>query len=448
MLVRRCVAIALDWLSLLVPEAGEREHWRARWFHSLPSYNAWLESRNLPPAVLREHLFRYLRDGAAEAFSSRWEMAAIRDEWRRKFRAPGVALFLPFALLAVGLWSSDMADRLRASFRPIAPAPVGDRLVTAVPERSFFGKTQGFTPRQFGLIRERASSYSTLSGYAIRWQTVAVPGGDVRLRRIAVAGPGVFSIFGLREGQAYAAGELGSKWVGRTLYTGGQRYRIAGVWPRNLRPALARPDFWIPQSTEQFDATMVAVLKRGVTHEAASAELRDLLLSAPARQGSGTPTAVVSLRHGQAGELGSLWSGFLALIAGLTAFAIWKAVRRRVWRTELFFLAKAIPLTSGIFLCSVATFGLLASGSASGPFFLFWLTGLGAVLGIWWARRDQELRCPHCLARMTMAVQIGTHGAALLEGVGDEVLCEYGHGSLWVPGAPAQAFGPGVWRGE
>lgn len=448
MLVRRCVAIALDWLSLLVPEAGEREHWRARWFHSLPSYYAWLESRNLPQAALREHLFQYLRDGAAEAFSSRWEMAAVQDEWARRLRAPAFALIPPSLLLGIGLWWSDSAAPLRAAFRPIAPSAVGDRLVTAVPERSFFGKTQGFTPRQFRLIRERANSYSTLAGYAIRWQTVAVPGGDVRLRRIALAGPGVFSTFGLREGQAYVAGELGSQWVGRTLHTGGRRYRIAGVWPRDFRPALARPDFWIPESTEQFDATMVAVLKPGVTHDAASAEIRDLLLSAPARKGSGTPTAVVSLRHGQAGVLGSLWIGFLAVILGLAVFAVWRAVRRRVWRTELFFLAKAIPLTTGIFLCSVAALGMLASGSASGPFFLFWLTGLAAVLGIWWARRDQELRCPHCLARMTMAVQIGTHGAALLEGVGDEVLCEYGHGALWVPGAPAQAFGPEVWRGE
>ena len=47
-----------------------------------------------------------------------------------------------------------------------------------------------------------------------------------------------------------------------------------------------------------------------------------------------------------------------------------------------------------------------------------------------------------------MSVQIGTHGASLLEGVGDEFLCEYGHGSLWLPGVPPQAFGPEVWRDQ
>ncbi len=355
-------------------------------------------------------------------------------------------MILPFAALTLGLWWSEGAASLRAAFRPIAPT-AGDRLVTALPERSFFGKAHGFTPRQFSLLRERASSYSTLAGYALRWQTVTTPEGGSRLRRIALAGPGVFSTFGLREGQAYVGEQLGSAWVGQTLQTGGRSDRIAGFWPRNLRPTLARPDFWIPESTAGFDTTMVAILKPGVTHATTSREVQDILLSAPVRQDSGTPTAVVPLRHGQAKLMSSLWIGFVAVLFGVTLFAMWRAISCRSWRIKLFFLAKVAPLTAGAFLCSEAGFGMLASGSASGPFFIFWLTGVGAVLGIWWARRDQHLRCPHCLARMTMAVQIGTHGAAFLGGVGDEVLCEYGHWTLWVPGAPAQAFGPEVWRG-
>jgi hypothetical protein len=191
---------------------------------------------------------------------------------------------------------------------------------------------------------------------------------------------------------------------------------------------------------------MVALLKPGVSHEAASGELRDVLLSAPPRRGSGTPTAVIPLRHSQAGVLGELWWSLLVLIFGLSVFAIWNATRNRTWRLELFFLAKVSALATGVMLCASASMVMLTSGTASGPFFIFWLTGVAVVLGIWWARRDQHLRCPHCLARMTLAVQIGTHGASLLEGVGDEVLCEYGHGSLWVPGAPSQAFGPEVWR--
>lgn len=103
---------------------------------------------------------------------------------------------------------------------------------------------------------------------------------------------------------------------------------------------------------------------------------------------------------------------------------------------------------TGVFLAAVTWLGSLGSGTATGPFFVYWCSGVAAALGLWWAWRDQHLRCHTCLARITLAVQVGTHGAPLLEGVGDELLCEYGHGSLWVPGAPSPAFGPEVWRGE
>ena len=430
-----CVAIALHCLSLLVPGAG-RECWRARWSDNLNDYLAWLRSRGLPGAEVRTRLGRYLWDGAAEAVASRWPLPELVEKWRRGLRRPWGALIFPIATLALGLWWSGGAAVLRAAFRP-------STLVTAVPERSFFGKTYGFTARQFELIRIRAQSYSAIGGYAVRLQPV-----DGRERRVAFVTTGLFGALGLSEGQAYVAEQLGSQWVGGSIETGGRTYRVTGVWPRDLRPALARPDFWIAEPPAGLDTTMVAALKPGVTLERASLELRDLLLSAPPRKGSGTPTAVIPLRHSQAGMLGSLWIGFLSTAFGLAAFSLWRAARRRAWRLELFFLAKVLPLVTGILCCSVAGFGMLSSGSVGGPFLVFWLTGIGVVMGIWWARRDQHLRCPHCLARMTLSVQIGTHGAALLEGVGDELLCEYGHGSLWLPGAQAQAFGPEVWRSQ
>ena len=445
----RCVAIALKWLSLLVPQADGRERWRARWPHSLPAYASWLDSRQLPANEVRRQLLRYLNDAGVEAASARWPLPEVRELWLRRLRKPWVALILPLTMLATGLWWSNGASFWRASRRPLSTA-WGERLVTAVPERSFFGKAHGFTPRQFKIIGERARSFAALDGYAIRLETVESRGEPSRVRRLALAGPGVFAALGFAGNQAYVAEQLGaSRWLGRTIVTGGHSYRIGGVWPGDLRPALTRPDFWLPERpAERFDTTMVAVLAPGVSYETASREIRDILLSAPARRGSGTPTAVIPLRHGQAGMLGALWAGFLVTLAGLVGFAAWRATRQGLWRLELFFLAKALPLMAGIFCWSVAGFARPASGSASGPFLIFWLTGIAAVMGIWWARRDQRLRCPECLTRMTLAVQIGTHGAALLEGVGDEVLCEYGHGALWLPGAPAQAFGPEVWRSE
>ncbi len=444
----RLLAIALGWLSLLVPEAGLRARWRAKWADSLEDYALWLGSRGYPQDEIRRRLLQYLRDGAAEAFSARWPAGQLADAWRRRWRSPWVALSFPLAVLAAGWWCSEGAALLRSAFQPLVPA-AGNRLVTAVPEHSFFGKNRGFTARQFRLLKERSRSYLTLTGYSLRQLDAGSPGGPVSLRRVAFAMPELFSVFGFEDGRAYVAEQLGAEWIGRTVEIAGQRYRVAGVWPKNFRPAQARPDFWIPATPGGFHTTMVALLKPGVTAAEATKELREILLSAPARSGSGSPTAVIPLVHSQAGVLSSLWIGFLLLAGGLIALVAYRISRRRAaWRLELFFLAETLPLVGGIFGCSVAGFAIPASGTVTGPFLVCWLTGMCAALGIWWARRDQHLRCPHCLARMTMSVQIGTHGASLLQGVGDEFLCEYGHGSLWLPGVQSQAFGPEVWRDQ
>lgn len=442
----RLLAIALGWLSLLVPEAGRRARWRARWADSLEDYALWLGSRGYPRDEIRRRLTQYLRDGAAEAFSARWPAGQLADAWRRCWRSPWVALTFPLAVLAVGWWWSEGVALLRSASRPLV-ASAGDRLVTAVPEHSFFGKNRGFTARQFRLIKERSQSYSTLTGYSWRQLEAGPPGGPVSLRRVAFAMPELFGVLGFEDGQAYVAEQLGAEWIGRTVEIAGQRYPIAGVWPKNFRPAQARPDFWIPATPAGFHTTMVAVLKPGVTRQEATKELREILLSASASNVS--PNVVIPLVHSQSGVLNSLWVGFLLLEGGLVALVAYRILRRRAaWRLELFFLAETVPLVAGLFGCSVAGFAIPASGTVTGPFLVCWLTGMCAALGIWWARRDQHLRCPHCLARMTMSVQIGTHGASLLEGVGDEFLCEYGHGSLWLPGVPAQAFGPEVWRDQ
>lgn len=443
MLLIRAVAIVLNWLSRLVPDAGERELWRYRWVQQFPHYTQWLESRGHSSAERRRHLVRYVQDGASEAAAARWPDGSPFDALWRWGRHPAASLlFPPLAVLALGLAWSRGAEPLRhALWTDASPTP----LVSAIPTKSFFGKNTGFTARQFDLVRTRARSYAAFEGYALR---------NLDGRRIAFVTPGLFALVGVPAGQtALASAELGPAWIGRWIHVAGRNYRVSGVWPRALRPSPARPDFWIPETLATFaerryDTFPVAALRPGVAMEAATAELQDLLLSAPPRKGSGTPNQVVPLVHGQAGVMEVLWIGFLALVAGLVVFTAYRLGGAEGWRKELFFAAKAVPLVTGVFLSAVAWLGTFGSGSAAGPFFVYWCSGVATALGLWWAWRDQHLRCHTCLSRMTLAVQVGTHGAPLLEGVGDELLCEYGHGSLWVPGAPSQAFGPEVWRGE
>jgi hypothetical protein len=118
----------------------------------------------------------------------------------------------------------------------MVPDSANARLVTAVPEQSFFGKAHGFTPRQFSLLRLRSTSYAALGGYAVRWQAVQEPGGVSKPRRIAIADPAVFSIFGLPQGQAYVAEQLASGPAAGVRIKHGLTSGSRNPQPRSMRP--------------------------------------------------------------------------------------------------------------------------------------------------------------------------------------------------------------------
>lgn len=449
-MLAQIVGIALRLVSLLVPEAGERAHWRAKWPGKLADYLRWLESRPISPADIRRGLLSYLRDGAREAVEIRWPDGLLLAGFQRRLRSPWAAVAWPALLMLAGLAVSQGLAPLRRSTQPLVTRP-GGLLVTAEPSKSYFGKSPGFSSRQFAIIRSRSHVYASIAGFSMR-RAVVDAGAP---RTVAFATPELFALLGLpASATALVAEELGPRWLGRHIEVAGRRYRVSGFWPRHFRPALARPDFWIAESfltfdERRYDTSLVALLKNGITLSAATTELQDLLLSAPPRQGTGSPDTVVALRHRQAGIYATLWFTYLALVAALILRTLF-LVRQTggVWRKELFFAAKALPLVTGTMALAVASLDLRWAASAAGTFFVYWWAGVFTALGLWWAWRDQATRCPECLTRMTLSVQVGSHGNPLLEGVGDELLCEYGHGALWLPGAPAQAFGPEVWRSQ
>ncbi|MCC6538040.1 MAG: hypothetical protein IT162_10845, partial [Bryobacterales bacterium] len=237
MLLIRAVAVVLNGLGRLVPDAGERELWRHRWVTQFPHYTQWLESRGHSPAERRRHLVRYVQDGAREAIAARWPDGSPFDAlWRWGRQPVATLLFPPAAVLALGLAASRGAEPLRlALWTEASPTP----LVSAVPTKSFFGKNTGFTARQFELVRTRARSYAALEGYALR---------NLDGRRIAFVTQGLFALVGIGGPQtALASAELGQAWVGRWIHVAGRNYRVSGVWPRAVRPSAARPDFWIQE---------------------------------------------------------------------------------------------------------------------------------------------------------------------------------------------------------
>jgi hypothetical protein len=62
------------------------------------------------------------------------------------------------------------------------------------------------------------------------------------------------------------------------------------------------------------------------------------------------------------------------------------------------------------------------------------------LLGLNWAFRDQQQRCPYCLRPMAHPVQIGQPSRTFLDWNGTELVCERGHTLLHIPEIPTSWF--------
>ena len=67
------------------------------------------------------------------------------------------------------------------------------------------------------------------------------------------------------------------------------------------------------------------------------------------------------------------------------------------------------------------------------------------LLGLGWAFRDQQRRCPICLRRMAHPVDVGQPSRTFLAWNGTELVCERGHTLLHIPETPTSWFGSQRW---
>jgi hypothetical protein len=67
------------------------------------------------------------------------------------------------------------------------------------------------------------------------------------------------------------------------------------------------------------------------------------------------------------------------------------------------------------------------------------------LLGVSWAFRDQQQRCPVCLSRMAHPVDVGQLSRTFLDWNGTELVCASGHTLLHIPKTPTSWFGSQRW---
>jgi hypothetical protein len=117
----------------------------------------------------------------------------------------------------------------------------------------------------------------------------------------------------------------------------------------------------------------------------------------------------------------------------VTAGSTNRWVRSRRW----IFLAAKVALVLLIVFCGTVALTQIAGAIVAQP----QAAMVAYFFAFRWVLKDQRRRCPVCLQLLTNPVRIGRSSRFLLDWNGTELMCEQGHGLLYVPETPSTFSG-------
>jgi hypothetical protein len=119
------------------------------------------------------------------------------------------------------------------------------------------------------------------------------------------------------------------------------------------------------------------------------------------------------------------------------------ASRSRFWA---FLFAKITMLTAIVYYASLDLGCLLAQPFSPSSAYVQVTSSVAlCLLGLGWAFRDQQHRCPVCVRQMAHPVEVGQPSRTFLDWNGTELVCERGHTLLHIPEAPTSWFSSQRW---
>jgi hypothetical protein len=232
--------------------------------------------------------------------------------------------------------------------------------------------------------------------------------------------------------------------IGRSYSIAGRPHKIIGVLPRDFWFFSDSPAVWTLIEHSGFlhsnDVLVYAIarLRPTVTDRASLFELRTLYRTLP---------PYIKAREIEIRRLTGLTQDppyrmlpmVLAGILLIASAAVILAPKRRTKLRGAAYFAVKVSLTSLASTLAAIELayapGMRMSGVRGfGPEAIsLWLIIFGVVIAMWWAVDDQRKRCPACLGRLSMPVQMGARGHVLMEWMSIEMVCSNGHGIRWAP---------------
>jgi hypothetical protein len=436
----------------------------ASWFVPRPLRSSWRRQRERELWHWRAFLVerdRFSPDTEAEMVSYCWhslrETVAERLHPKRVVRSPGFCLTV-LALVLTGVLAGT--GGFRASRAAPQPLPYRDpaRIVTLCDTGVFVGDRVPVRAKHLALWQAQAQSFEGIAGY---WWKEPSGGAGVEAN--------FFSVLGVEPalGRFFSPGETRGAVISHRLWetrfarnprvlgmpveVEGRREAVIGVLPADFWFIRKEIDVWTPLAALPERLGAVGRLKPGVVPKRAEAEMRTILWKSRPPRGQRIAPYVSELQRNVRETIGPYRWAFVLLVVPLAGLAL---VRRLFLGSttiyELFFAAKALLLFG-------ALTAVFMEAAASGPLaFLGWPPGdrdalllvsfaLCVALGTVWLFHDQRRRCRHCLHPLSMPTTFGTHSSWLLDPAGTELLCDRGHGTLYVPDTHASTQKPEGW---
>jgi hypothetical protein len=440
-------------------DGRERELWN--WW-------AFLSERGLLTRHSRRDLINACWRSFPDALWQRFDREESPRRARRILQSAGFCLcaaLLP--VLTVALFSRGF-ERTRRLVSPPAYSAVPELVAIATPAR-FVGHRMGISAHALALWQEQSKAFTGIAGYSFE-NTRLTGFSGVRKLRAAQVTANFFSVLGVRPalGEDFAPQDaarglrcvlLGHDFwvkrfdanaavVGREIVLNDGPALVTGILPREFRFLTRDTQVWQLMDINRPRPGLLGVvgrLRQGVTRTHAQAELEILQLKSKSiAQPVRVDVAILRdrvLASLSIFRLGLTISMLIALGAALLHFG----------KPGLFLIAKASLLVTGV----TAVWAELIDpavplwygfqdpviGGMSG-----WVYLLTCAAALYWAIRDQKRRCPVCLYRLGMPVRIGSWSSPLLDPVSTELICEKGHGVLYVPETQSSDREPEKWK--
>ena len=426
--------------------SGVRRPWRARREREAAEWWAFLvETDRLSPRTEAEILrtcWSLFRDAVGYRFQEGIATTLRRGAGSAAFCLGGLAALALIAMVATGGLPAT-----RAALRAL-PYDHPERVLTLGRNGHWPNEVAGVTPEDIAAWKQNSRAIEDIAPYY--W-----PHGEREIRE-GWAGANFFEVLGVRPylGRLFHGGDRAGAvlthetWrerfngdrslIGRGANINGRAVEVLGVLPPGFWFISHGIEVWtvLEPTVAPWRTAAVGRLKPGAQPVTALGEVRTIARLRYPNQGHRQLAYVSMLAERVPAVLTPFkWGLGLALFAAACASALACA---KVFRYGLFlFVKSALLLFAMAAVCcewsvanSLSMLGWSGQNMQVLPVVVYWLSAPVALL---WLFADQRRRCRVCLARLATPTHFGSPSSWLLDPMGTELLCERGHGTLYVP---------------